>query len=137
MRCRLSVVLVTLLVCALPLPATAQALDPDKISWRLKNPFRYFKSAAATEEHIQAYRALTADEKAAPSLAIEHRLAAKSGGWGWAGAVYADVADESCWYSNTPTPADAGRSDCGTYVRPASHAVLVSAPSVAGQAVSR
>lgn len=116
-------------------PTQAQLSNPDTIVWRLKNPFRYFKSAEATERHIKAYRGLTPDQRANPILNVEQKLAKDSDGWGWAGAVFHNVVDESCWYSNTANKAEAGHPDCGAYVRPASHTVLVSAPAITGKCV--
>jgi hypothetical protein len=107
--------------------AMAQSQPPGPIVWQLQNPFRYFKQAAHTEEHRKMFLALTEQEKAEPVLSAERRLAAKNPQQGWAAAVFENVADEACWYTRS-----GGTGPCGEYIKPKSHAILLSAPTLSG-----
>src|SRR5262245_1770546 len=106
--------------------AMAQSQSPQ-IVWQLQNPFRYFQQAAQTEEHRKAFLALTDQEKPAPVLSVERRLAAKNPQQGWAAAVFENVVDEACWYTHS-----AGGAPCGEYLKPKTHDIWLSAPGVSG-----
>jgi hypothetical protein len=118
--------------------ASGSALGQDKpagpIVWQVQNPFRYFKKAVHTEAHRKAFLALTEEQKAEPVLSIERHLAAKDSQRGWAGEVFEHVMDEACWYARPKK--DQGKAKtagpCGVYIKPQSHAVLLSAPTIPG-----
>jgi hypothetical protein len=120
-------------LCLLPATTHAEPVNAEQIVWRLKNPFRYFKNAAHTEQHVRAFQALSPEQRATPVLSTELKLAADTDGMGWASAMFAQVEDENCWYSNSANKAESGDKTCGTYIRPAAHTILVSAPTVTGR----
>ena len=134
---RLWLVLVVGALLCVPSAARAQAPTPSVIIWQLKNPFRYFKRAEHTAAHRVEFLRLNAQEQAEPILSVERRLAAKDSLRGWADAMFEYVVDEACWYSH---PKDEGGSKpkggtstpCGDYILPKSHAILLTAPSIAG-----
>jgi hypothetical protein len=119
--------IVAILLVAVPASATAQGQPAGPIVWQLQNPFRHFKQAAHTEEHRQAFLALTEPEKAEPILSVQRRLAAKNPQQGWAAAVFEHVVDEACWYTHT-----GGKAPCGEYIKPKTHAIWLSAPTISG-----
>ena len=126
-----------LVLAILLLSAFDAALAQDKsagpIVWQLKNPFRYFTDADHTAMHRKAFQALSGEQKGEPVLAVERALAAKSGGRGWAEAVFQKVMDEACWSRRPKADAAAkGKSGepCGAYIKPKTYDVLLSAPGL-------
>ena len=93
------------------------ALPVAAITWRVANPFRFFKNASDTEVHRATWLSLDAAKRAQPILAAEQALSARHPD-GWAATMIDDV----CW--NTTR----NRHDCGdgaAYVSPQSHKVVL------------
>jgi lysophospholipase L1-like esterase len=111
-------------------PAHAQTTSGEQIVWQLKNPFRYFKDPEQTARHTRAVKSLGLGDAATPIAATERTLAKDTDGRGWASSAYAKVEDEACWYDHALNK-QADR-DCGDYVLPKSHAVLVQSPVTNG-----
>ena len=119
-----------LALSVLTAPVQAQSATSEQIVWQLKNPFRYFKDPEQTARHARAVKSLGLDDAATPITAAERALAKDTDGRGWASAAYAKVEDEACWYDHALNQ-QADR-DCGAYVLPKSHAVLVQSPITNG-----
>ncbi len=112
--------------------ARALEVEPEpisvSISWRVENPFRFFKDAKATEIHRATFLSLEDRERAEAILAAERALSARHPD-GWA----ATMIDAVCW---DPTR---NRHTCGTkeaYVTPESHRVVLSLQGVEDQRVT-
>lgn len=112
--------------------ARALEVEPEpisvSISWRVENPFRFFKDAKATEIHRATFLSLEDHERAEAILAAERALSARHPD-GWA----ATMIDAVCW---DPTQ---NRHTCGTkeaYVMPESHRVVLSLQGVEDQRVT-
>jgi hypothetical protein len=100
-----------LLSAALAHPSMADG----RIEWRLENPFRLFNRPEHTDLHRQIYESLNLAERREPILASERKLAARSGGRGWAEAVF----NETCYDQN-----DDSYDACRDYVLPKSHRII-------------
>jgi lysophospholipase L1-like esterase len=97
------------------------------ITWRVANPFRFFKNASDTEVHRATYLALDAAKRAAPILAAEQALSERHPD-GWAATMFEDI----CWNSSR------NRHECGdgtAYVSPESHEVVLKLTGVEDQRV--
>lgn len=143
------VLLIALLAVLAGWPAAAQTTPPvapvpststPSIAWRLKNPFRLFRDPQHWTFYAEAARkAAVADAAAAtgfPVLAAETRLAEITDGTSWSARIFEHLADEACWYapptaSDAPAKAAGKPEPCGDYIKPKTHAVLLSAPGVA------
>ena len=112
--------------------AVAQPATTDQITWQLKNPFRYFKNPEHTQRHIRVLRGLASTDTGLPILASERALAKETDGRGWASDLLGQVEDEACWYAHSDNKAAATDRDCGAYIQPKSHAVLLTSPSTSG-----
>lgn len=99
----------------LVVPPFSPASAAGRIEWRLENPFRLFKKPEHTELHRQVFDELTADERRAPILAAERKLADRFGGRGWAEKIFNDT----CYNQN-----DDRYNDCQDYVLPQSHRIV-------------
>lgn len=101
------------------------AAAPATIEWRLENSFRLFERAEDTERLRAAFRALATELGRTPTiLEFEQKLAADSGGWGWAETLVGRVFQDACWYRRD--------QECSAYARPASHRVVVRIADRAG-----
>ncbi|MBI1385301.1 MAG: hypothetical protein GC150_10350 [Rhizobiales bacterium] len=109
------------------LPATlaigvVPAVAAGELTWRLENPFRFFRDPADTERLRRLFEEQRAELGRTPGVhEFEERLARWSGGWGWAEGILGDgpelsdrVAQEACWYR---------RERCSDYAHPTSHMV--------------
>ena len=112
--------------------ASAQPATPDQITWQLKNPFRYFKNPEHTARHVRVLRGLAAADTGMPILGSERALAKETDGRGWAGDLLGKVEDEACWYAHSDNKAAATDRDCGAYILPKAHAVLLTSPATSG-----
>ncbi len=129
---RLLTVMLCVALSILPLPAHAQPISADQIVWQLKNPFRYFKNPDETARHFRSLHGLASTDAATPIAATERALAKDTDGRGWAAANLGQVEDEACWYVHSVNKESANARDCGAYVSPKSHAVLVQSPVTNG-----
>jgi hypothetical protein len=117
-----------------PEAAGTPALPPPEfvrpavaITWRVANPFRFFKNASDTEVHRATYLALDAAKRAEPILAAEQALSERHPD-GWAATMFEDI----CWNSSR------NRHDCGdgaAYITPDSHEVVLKLDGVEDQRV--
>lgn len=109
----------------LAVPADAGTAPPTfrgkpiapELTWRVENPFRFFKDPAATEMHRKAYLSLQGSELRSPVLNAERLLSSHSQR-GWA----ADVIDKTCWDTRRNMHLCGDQSD---YLSPHMHRVLV------------
>lgn len=109
-RAGIIVALATTLACAEPVAAT-------EITWQVENPFRLFTDPAATALHRTALDQLPAEERSAPVLAVERRLALAARR-GWAEAWVAST----CWSDRTQRYVCAEHAE---YAHPTHHRVVV------------
>ncbi|MGH6814916.1 MAG: hypothetical protein ACREC6_04370 [Hyphomicrobiaceae bacterium] len=99
----------------------AQQPSSAGVTWRVENPFRFFKRPKDTEYIWNAYRTLRSELRRAPTIQeVERKLARDTEGRGWAAEIHGEdvagsVVQERCWYRR-----DAA---CSDYVRPASHRI--------------
>lgn len=103
---------------------------PPAISWELENPFRSFLKAEVTQKHRRYYEQVKkqtpASAMSSPVRSVEWKFA-ESYGHGWAKHLLYEretglsnaVHQPTCW--SKPK----GDSDCGAFIVPKSHAVLV------------
>lgn len=117
-----------------PSATDATTAQPSPIVWRLKTPFRFFKNPEHFETYAEVARGIAESEQRI--LETERALAEQTDGVGWAAAVYEHVADEACWYEAPATTsgeevAKKPAEPCGAYIKPTSHTVQLSAPSLA------
>lgn len=114
-----------MLLCALSIwtALAPSARAETVIEWELENAFRLFKRPEDTQLHRKAYEQLTPDERKNPILAIERKLAADSGGRGWADKVF----NETCYNQ------DADRyTACPNYVLPGTHRIIATLKNRSG-----
>ncbi len=94
-----------------------------QISWRVENPFRFFKDAADTSIHRATWEALSDQERAYPVLSSEHALSRRIKR-GWASRIY----ENTCW------DARSNRHKCGktgeSYIAPTQHKVVAQLENV-------
>lgn len=102
-------------LCLVPRSGAEAQVEP-MISWKVENPFRFFRDVADTEAHRATYEALSADEKRTPVLSAERALSPRHPD-GWAATMYERV----CWDTNTNTHAC---PRAGEYINPKAHVVL-------------
>jgi len=134
MRSLRSILVVTASALAPALwPATPSAQQLSPVQWRVENPFRFFKEPADTKLHRDAYLRLRAALGREPTVReIEHDLAVKTDGRGWAERFTGDklkdlVNYDYCWHRKDTTCTSPG------YIRPASHRILVKVDGVTGE----
>ena len=89
-----------------------------ELTWRVENPFRFFRNPAATEMHRKAYLSLQGSELRSPVLNAE-RLMGTQMPRGWA----ANVVDKTCWNTRRNMHQCDDQAD---YLAPRMHRVLVS-----------
>jgi len=94
-----------------------------RMTWHVKNPFRFFADPAATELHRRVFEQLEGAERRNPVLAAERRLAARNPK-GWA----ADLVDATCWNTRVNKHTCDNRSD---YLSPKKHRVVIKLEGVA------
>lgn len=93
-----------------------------KLTWRVENPFRFFKDPKDTAVHREVYEDLLRSERSMPVLSAERILNSETRD-GWAAAMHANT----CW------DADRNRHRCGNgndYINPKSHGVVVTITDV-------
>ncbi len=104
-----------------PSPKT-ETLEPIKplpmITWRVKNPFRFFSNPNDTKVHQDIWQTLSESDRANPVLATERKLNARFKE-GWA----ANLDGKPCWDVKTNTHR-CNRKDA--YFKPKSHRVIAS-----------
>lgn len=117
----------------IPDPVAAEAVVPEvqppaaEITWRVANPFRFFKDPRDTDVHRATFLALDGDRRTSPVLAAERALSERHPE-GWAATMFEDV----CWNSRR------NRHDCqakASYINPDSHAVVLTLTGVEDRAV--
>lgn len=101
-------------------PAHAQPQADYQIKWALSNPFRLFKDEEVYRFHELIHSQLTEEERLAPVLSTERRLAAHLP-FGWA----EDVMERTCWSRGTGAYENCGKTR-EDYINPKSHRVRLS-----------
>lgn len=100
-----------------PPPPPQETILAPQITWRVANPFRFFKDARDTEIHRQTYLSLSDKERRSPIASAEAALSQRHSD-GWAATMWERI----CWNARR------NRHECerrGDYVVPKSHEVLV------------
>ena len=87
------------------------------ITWRVENPFRFFRSSAAADMHRRTLAELTPKERQAPILNVEKRLG-RQFPFGWSEQVFRDT----CWSAKTNGFERCERS--ASYFKPRSHRII-------------
>ena len=99
-------------------PSVGEPWQRHTISWRLENPFRFFRDPADTEVHRATYRALSPEEQFQPILSAERQLSRRHAD-GWALSMY----QKTCWANKAQRHACPTR---GAYLKPEQHSILAS-----------
>ncbi len=97
-------------------PEPGEAWQQLNISWRVENPFRFFRDPADTEVHRATYWALNAEEQLHPILSAERQLAMRHSD-GWALSMF----KKTCWSAKAQRHACPTRS---AYLKPKQHTIL-------------